>query len=140
MWCGCRPTDKFSTAAPQPFSTMDEEAGGGAIPVSSESPAQDGDWSRLMRLVPVRNPSIHGVDVEREMVLFDLRSGRSYRLDSVGAAVWRHCTGAATIQEIHHAVCAELGLSIERAQDGVLSCMAQWSHDGLLTQAEPARV
>ena len=64
MWCGCRPTDKFSTAAPQPFSTMDEEAGGGAITVSSESPAQD----------------------------------------------------------------------------GVLSCMAQWSHDGLLTQAEPARV
>jgi len=92
-----------------------------------------------MRLVPVPHPKIQGVALGGETVLLDLRTGRSYRLNVLGTAVWEQCTGAATLQDIHRAVNARLHMSIEQVHDEVVSFITQWSHDGLLIQAEIVR-
>lgn len=92
-----------------------------------------------MRLVPVPHPKIQGVTLGGETVLLDLRTGRSYRLNAVGTAIWEQCTGSATLQEIHRAVSARLQVSIEQVHDEVMSFIAQWSHDGLLIQAKIVR-
>jgi coenzyme PQQ synthesis protein D (PqqD) len=118
----------------QPFSTPDHEVEVASRTTEPEELSQGGDWGKLMRLVPVQNPKIHGVALEGETILFDLRTGRSYRLNYVGGAIWKQCTGTATLHEIHRAVCAQLNLSHERVHDDVVSFVAQWSHDGLLTQ------
>jgi Coenzyme PQQ synthesis protein D (PqqD) len=120
---------------PQPFSTPDEEAVATAPSTLPDLPSQSNEWNKLMRFVPVPHPKIEGVALEGERVLFDLRTGRSYRLNAVGTAIWEQCTGTATLYEIHRAVCAQLNVSIERMHDDVVSCIAQWGHDGLLAQA-----
>jgi len=93
----------------------------------------------MMRLVPVPHPKIQGVALGGETILLDLRTGRSYRLNVVGTAIWEQCTGAATLQEIHRAVSVRLQMSIEQVHERVMSFIAQWSHDGLLIQDEIAR-
>jgi coenzyme PQQ synthesis protein D (PqqD) len=118
---------------PQPFTTPDREPDVAAIATQPEELSQGGDWDKLMRLVPVPHPKIHGVALEGETILFDLRTGRSYRLNPVGTAIWEQCTGTATLHEIDRAVCARLNLSLEQVHDDVVSFVAQWSHDGLLT-------
>lgn len=124
---------------PQPFSTQEGDADVAMIAPQSEETSQDGNWSQLMRLVPVRHPKIQGVALEGETVLFDLRTGRSYRLNSLGTAIWEQCTGMATLHEIHRAVCAQLNVSIERMHEDVVTSIAQWSHEGLLVQAGTAQ-
>ena len=139
MWCGCRPTTQFGNSAPQSFSTQDGDKESEARSASVDDVARETDWDKLMRLVPVPHPKIQGVTLGGETVLLDLRTGRSYRLNAVGTAIWEQCTGSATLQEIHRAVSARLQISIEHVHDGVMSFIAQWSHDGLLIQAEIVR-
>jgi len=132
MWCGSRPTDQ-SASWPQPFSIPDADT---ERAVKSVPPTQEPDaahWGKMMRLTPARNPLVQAVPMDGEMILFDLRTGRLHRLNSLGTAIWEQCTGSATLHEIHRAVCAQTGLSTDRAHDGVLSFISQWSHEGLLS-------
>ncbi len=124
---------------PQPFSTPDGEAVVTALSVQQEVALQDEEWRKMMRLVPVPHPKVQGVALEGETVLFDLRTGRSYRLNSTGTAIWELCTGTATLHEIHRALCARLNLSVERGHDDVVAFVVQWSHDGLLAQTMQAQ-
>ena len=92
------------------------------------------DGTKLMRLVPRRNPDVQGMTLEGETVLFDLSTGRSYRLNSVETAVWEQCDGSATLFDIQAALCSRCELSPERARDQVVSLILQLGHDGLLSQ------
>ena len=103
---------------------------------SADDATCEADWGKMMRLVPVPHPKIQSVVLGEETVLLDLRTGRSYRLNAVGTAIWEQCTGAATLQEIHRAVNVRLQMSIEQVHDQVVTFITQWSHDGLLIQAE----
>ena len=124
---------------PQPFRTPDQEAEVASRTTEPEELSQSGDWGKLMQWVPVPHPKIQGVALEGETILFDLRTGRSYRLNRIGTAIWKQCSGTATLQEIHRSVCAHLNLSLERVHDDVVSFIAQWSHDGLLTYGASAK-
>jgi coenzyme PQQ synthesis protein D (PqqD) len=124
---------------PQPFSTPDHEVEVASRTTQPEELSQGGDWGKLMRWVPVPHPKIQGVLLEGETILFDLRTGRSYRLNRIGTAIWEQCSGTATLQEIDRSVCAHLNLSLERVHDDVLSFIAQWSHDGLLAYGASAK-
>jgi len=139
MWCGCRPITQFADSPAQPFSTQDGDKGSEARSASADDAACEADWGKMMRLVPVPHPKIQGVALGGETILLDLRTGRSYRLNVVGTAIWEQCTGAATLQEIHRAVSVRLQMSIEQVHERVMSFIAQWSHDGLLIQDEIAR-
>ena len=72
MWCGCRSIKDSGGVMPQPFSTPDHEANVAARITEPEELSQGGDWDKLMRLVPVPHPKIHGVALEGETILFDL--------------------------------------------------------------------
>lgn|SRR5512146_240067 len=139
MWCGCRAINDSGGVIRQPFSTPDHEAEVAAMTIQREELSQGEDWGRLRELVPVIHPKVQGVALEGETVLFDLRTGRSYRLNRVGTAIWEQCSGTATLEEIHRSVCAHLNLSLERVHDHVLSFVAQWSHEGLLTHGFSAK-
>ena len=139
MWCGCRPITQFGDSTPQPFSTQDENKEPESRSASADDLAREADWGRMMRLVPVPHPKIQGVVLGGETVLLDLRTGRSHRLNALGTVIWGQCTGSATLQEIHRTVSLRLQMSIEQVHDEVVSFIAQWSHDGLLIQAEIAR-
>jgi Coenzyme PQQ synthesis protein D (PqqD) len=123
----------------RPFSTADggEEHHARSAPL--DVAGQRADWEKMMRLMPFPHPKIQCVALDGETVLFDLRTGRSYRLNAAETAIWEQCTGSATLHQIHRAVSAKLQVTIERGHDDVISFIAQCSHDGLLTQAETAR-
>lgn len=132
MWC--RPPRGSSTSAPLPF--MEGDAVPIRTPVLPSGEDHTPDWSRIMNLVPAKNPNVRGVGLEGETVLFDLISRRSFRLNPVRAAVWEHCTGTATLQQIHHALSARLELPHGDLHEELIACIVQWSHDGLLHQSD----
>ncbi len=92
-----------------------------------------------MHLVPAQNPNVRGVVLDGETVLLDLVTGRSFRLNPVGTAVWEHCTGTATLQQIHQAISARLELPPGDLHEQMVAYVVQWSHDGLLRQSHSAR-
>lgn len=161
MWCGCGPSQGATTRIGQPFSTGELEPGAGsqtrvewpkpgapATAIQSTSAPRDVvmnqrhdqvmreeplDWTKLMRLVPRRKPVVHGMTLAGETVLLDLSAGCSYRLNSVGTAVWEQCDGSATLFDIQAVLRSRCELSPERAQDEVVSLVLQLGHEGLLS-------
>ncbi len=97
------------------------------------------DWSRIMCLKPAQKATVHGVTLDGETVLFDPATGRSYRLNALGAAVWEHCTGTASLHQIHHSVATRLAMPLEHVHAHMMACIMQWSHDGLLNTATGSR-
>jgi hypothetical protein len=134
MWCGCRRAGK--SLATQSFSVMDEDA---AVSEMATANLQGSDLSRIMGLKPVKNATVQGVTLDGETVLFDVATGRSYRLNALGTAVWELCTGNASLHVIHHSVATRLALPVEHAHAHVMACVLQWSHDGLLNTATVSR-
>ncbi|WP_455388805.1 PqqD family protein [Petrachloros mirabilis] len=130
---------QFGDSAPRPFSAQDGYKESEARAASVDNVVHEAHWGKMMQLVPIPHPKIQGVELGGETVLWDLRTGRSYRLNAVGTAIWEQCTGSATLQEIHRAVSVRLQMSIEQVHERVMLFIAQWSHDGLLIQDEIAR-
>lgn len=163
MWCGCRPTEGATTRTGQPFSTGELEPGAGSQAivewpklgapatttqlasaprdvVMNQGPNQGMreetvDWTKLMCLVPRRKPDVYGMTLDGETVLLDLSTGRSYRLNSVGTAVWEQCDGSATLFDIQAVLRSRCALSPERAHGEVVSLVLQLGYDGLLSQS-----
>jgi hypothetical protein len=160
-WCGCGPTEGATTRTGQPFSTDELEPGAGSQAIVEwpkpgppatttqlasaprdvvmnqrydqgmrEEPV---DWTKLIRLVPRRKPDVHGMTLDGKTVLLDLSTGRSYRLNSVGTAVWEQCDGSATLFDIQVVLRSRCELSPERAHDEVVSLVLQLGHDGLIS-------
>jgi hypothetical protein len=133
VWC--RPPRQSSTATPLPF--MDGESESRGNPVLASDGDHRPDWTRIMDLTLARNPHVQAVVLGTETVLFDSARGRSVRLNAVGSVVWEHCTGTATLQQIHRAVSARLE-RLDDLREQILACVVQWSHDGLLDQPDRA--
>jgi hypothetical protein len=53
--------------------------------------------------------------------------------------VWEHCTGTATLEQIHHTISARLEGHVGDLREQMIACVVQWSHDGLLHQPDGAR-
>jgi hypothetical protein len=132
MWC--RPPRHRSTPPLLPF--MEEEGLHTTAPVLPSDGDHKPDWSRIMHLAPAKNPNVRGVVLEGETVLLDLVTGQSFRLNAVGTAVWEHCTGTATLEQIHHTISARLEGHVGDLREQMIACVVQWSHDGLLHEPD----
>lgn len=132
MWC--RPPRHMSTPPLLPF--MEGEGPQNWIPVLSSDGDHKPDWSRILHLAPAKNPNVRGVVLEGETVLLDLVTGQSFRLNAVGTALWEHCTGTATLEQIHHVVSARLESHVGDLREQMIACVVQWSHDGLLHRSD----
>lgn len=91
---------------------------------------------QLMHAVPQPNPNVQGTTLDGETVLLDLSSGRYYTLNRVGTAVWEHCTGQQSLQEIHATLCARFDASSERIADDLVALVTHLGHEGLLSLEE----
>ncbi|MCC6140665.1 MAG: PqqD family protein [Nitrospira sp.] len=87
----------------------------------------------LMSAVPRPNPDVQGTTLDGETVLLDLGSGRYYTLNRVGTAIWDACTGTASLQAIHTALCGRFDAPPERIADDLFALVTHLSHEGLLT-------
>lgn len=136
MWCGCTAKARSGSNGPRPFSTDDGETG----PAAPSSLLHDDNhdvWSKMKQLVPAPHPKVQGVVINSETVLFDLRTGQCHRLNVKETAIWEACTGSATLHDIVQTVSSRLDVPVELMHERVMVSIAQWSHDGLLVQAEP---
>ena len=88
---------------------------------------------QLMHAVPQPNPNVQGTTLDGETVLLDLSSGRYYTLNRIGTAMWEHCTGKKSLQEIHSTLCTRFEASSERIADDLLALVTHLGHEGLLT-------
>ena len=86
-----------------------------------------------MATVPQPNPNVVGTMLEGETVLLDLNSGRYYTLNRVGTAIWEHCAGKQSLQDIHATLCERFEASSERIADDLLALVTHLGHEGLLT-------
>lgn len=91
---------------------------------------------QLMHAVPQPNPNVQGTTLDGETVLLDLSSGRYYTLNRVGTAMWEHCTGKKSLQEIHATLCARFDASSERIADDLVALVTHLGHEGLLSLEE----
>jgi Coenzyme PQQ synthesis protein D (PqqD) len=135
MWC--RPRHTPARSALLPF-TEGEALPSGTAVIASDGDKQP-DWSRFSHLLPAQNPRVRSVRLDGETVLLDLGTGRCFRLNPVGTAVWEHCTGTATLQQIHHAVSVQLVLPPDDLHEQMVAYVVQWSHDGLLHPSDLTR-
>jgi hypothetical protein len=87
----------------------------------------------LMQTVPQVNPNVQGTTLDGETVLLDLSSGRYYTLNRIGTAMWEHCSGKKSLQEIHSSLCTRFEASSERIADDLLALVTHLGHEGLLT-------
>lgn len=166
MWGGCRPAQGAIAAIGQPFSTGEMEPAEGnqaraewpnpgapsAATQVADAPrdvvmdrrqdrvmrGEPADWAGLMCLVPRQNPEVLSMTFDRETVLFDLSTGCSCRLNSVGTVVWGQCNGSATLSDIQTVLRSRGGLSLERGHDAMISVVLQLVHDGLLSTGDRA--
>jgi len=88
---------------------------------------------RLMHSVPRPNSNVQGSTLDGETILLDLNSGRYYTLNRVGTAIWEHCTGLQSLNEIHQQLCARFDASSERIGDDLVALVLQLGQEGLLT-------
>lgn len=86
----------------------------------------------LMAAVPRPNPDVQGTTLDGETVLLDLSTGRYYTLNRVGSAIWDACTGTASLQTIHTALCARFDAPPERIADDLFALVTHLSREGLL--------
>ena len=94
---------------------------------------QQDKHQQLMATVPQPNPNVQGTTLEGETVLLDLSTGRYYTLNRVGTAIWEHCTGKESLQDIHSTLCEQFEASSERIADDLLALVTQLGHERLLS-------
>ncbi len=80
--------------------------------------------------MPTRSETVYRIDVGDETVLYDPELDRVHRLNPTAAAVWRHCDGNATVDDIATALRDEFGR--QPPQELVWLALGQLSNAGLL--------
>lgn len=90
------------------------------------------DRAILDRTILEPSPDVQGTSLDGQTVLLDLRTGRYYTLNRLGAVIWEHCTGHKTISEIHAVLCDRFDVAPERVLDDLLGLVNHLLREGLL--------
>jgi PqqD family protein of HPr-rel-A system len=83
-------------------------------------------------LPPPRRDDVIEEELDGEVVLFDPRSGNTYRLNQTAAAVWRRCDGRATTREIAEQLAQAYDVESEAALDDVEQLVTLFGQSRLL--------
>lgn len=90
-------------------------------------------WTTEPTLVlPPRRDDVVVEELDGEAVLFDPRSGNTYRLNETALAVWRSCDGRATTRDIALHLAAAYAVEFEVALDQVEQVAALFAQALLL--------
>lgn len=72
-------------------------------------------------------------NLDGEAVLLDLASETYFGLNEVGTRVWQLLEGAATLEAVHRALCAEFDADAARIEHDLLALAGELSKAGLVT-------
>ncbi|MHC4063162.1 MAG: PqqD family protein [Planctomycetota bacterium] len=83
------------------------------------APATDWTTRQAAIVAPPRRPDVVEEEMDGEAVLFDPRSGATYRLNQTALATWRRCDGRTTTRRIAGEMTATYDVDFETALDDV---------------------
>ncbi len=90
-------------------------------------------WATEATIVPPpRRSDVVAEELDGEVVLFDPRSGNTYRLNQTALAVWRKCDGRATIREIAELLTQAYDVEFETALEHVEQLVLLFGQSHLL--------
>jgi hypothetical protein len=90
-------------------------------------------------LVPVRQFSVHAVELDGEIVLLDEVAQRLHLLSTTGALVWACLDGESSVGDIVTDLTEELGVSRGIVLADVLAMVGRLVDEGLLANGAPVR-
>ncbi|MFQ5810909.1 MAG: PqqD family protein [Armatimonadota bacterium] len=101
--------------------------------MNAEKTMRAGDWATDATIVPPpRRNDVIEEELDGEAVLFDPRSGNTYRLNQTAFAVWRQCNGLASTREIAEQLTQAYEVELEAALDHVEQLVALFGQSKLL--------
>lgn len=68
-----------------------------------------------------------------ETILLNLDNGYYYSTNRIGSAVWEHCNGINTIEQIIESISKECGISPEVAKEDILGFVREMIKEGIVT-------
>ncbi len=83
-------------------------------------------------VVPARKSGVYAIEVADEVVVYDREEDRAHRLNPTAAAVWRHCDGRASLDDVAAALREEFGR--QPPEDLVWLALGQLEEAGLLVE------
>ena len=90
-------------------------------------------WAREAKIVPPpRRSDVIEEELDGEVVLFDPRSGNTYRLNQTAFAVWRLCDGRASTRRIAERLTQTYEVAFDTALDHVEQLFALFGEARLL--------
>jgi hypothetical protein len=92
------------------------------------------DQTMCDQIVLLPSPDVQGTNMDGEIVLLDLSTGRYYTLNRLGSVIWDLCTGGHTISDIHAVLCDRFEVTPERALDDLVALVNELVQEGLLQQ------
>jgi hypothetical protein len=87
--------------------------------------------SRIMRL-----PSALTAEVDKELVMMDVRSGYYFSLDPIGADIWTRIAQPVEIDGLCSALCERYEADIDTIRRDVLALFNRMAERGLLVVAD----
>ena len=89
-------------------------------------------WTTEAALIPPpRRADIVEERFDDELILFDPRSGSTYRLNQTATTVWRGCDGRATTRQIAEQLTQTYDVELEQALDDAEQIVAFFGQSGL---------
>lgn len=90
-------------------------------------------WTTEVVLVPPPpREDLVEEELDGELVLFDPRSGNTYRLNATAVAVWRECNGVSTTRAIASQLVKTYDVDFATAHDHVEQTAVRLAHSKLL--------
>jgi hypothetical protein len=87
--------------------------------------------------VPARKPSVTGIELDGEMVLFDEQHETIHLLNHTGAVVWQCIDGAGAAEVIASDLATAFGADEATVSRDVLALLRDFGRKGLLSDVRP---
>ncbi len=99
-------------------------------------PEEHRDWETQKSAVLQAAEDVHCTVLDGEAVLLNLENGHYYSLNRVGSAIWEHCDGKRTLEEILHEICQRFDVGEDRARGDLLAITSQLLKEELLFSSQ----
>ena len=91
-------------------------------------------WATEAKIVPpARRSDLIEEELDGEVILFDSRSGNTYRLNQTAFAVWRKCDGHRNTQQIAEQLTNAYDVNFDTALDHVEQLVARFGQSKLFS-------
>jgi hypothetical protein len=105
------------------------------VPASSDDDARDGEASSASRLTAAVRPGVASVEIDGDIVVYDVDSATSHVLTGGAVVVWQELTGG-DVDDLVRRVALRTGSAPDAIADEVRACVVQLDSLGLLASSD----